>query len=405
VAKLLVIAPGCDKDDVGESWVAYQWVHRLARRHEVTLLSYYKRGKIPPSRHLRDVRVIEWPEPPFVGRAERLNSMLKPGYPSFYFRARRWTRQALAEGERFDLAHQPVPVAMRYPCPVAGMGIPFILGPVGGSLTSPRGFAGEENTAAWYVGLRSLDGVRMRWDPTLRRTYADAACVLGIAPYVKEFVERVPLKRFEVMSETGIAGMPEPVDRSSRRGDVRLLFVGRLVRTKGARDAIRAMGMLRDLPIMFDIVGDGSDRGSCEALVAELGLTDRVLFHGWMPRERTVNFYRSADVFLFPSYREPGGNVVFEAMSFGLPLIVSDRGGPGNVVDETSGIRVPALAPDQFAKDLAGAVEQLVRDPVVRLRLGDGARQRVADIGLWDRKVESMESLFDEILSEHPRRV
>ena len=53
------------------------------------------------------------------------------------------------------------------------------------------------------------------------------------------------------------------------------------------------------------------------------------------------DFYRAADVFVFPSYREPGGNVVFEAMSFGLPLVVGDRGGPGSAVDERSGIRVP----------------------------------------------------------------
>ena len=50
--------------------------------------------------------------------------MLKPGYVPFYFRARRWIRQALARGERFDLAHQPVPVAMRYPSPVRRAGHP-----------------------------------------------------------------------------------------------------------------------------------------------------------------------------------------------------------------------------------------------------------------------------------------
>ena len=148
MAKLLVIAPGCDKEDVGESWVGYQWVHRLARSHQVTLLSYYKRGKSPPSRQLPGVRVVDWPEPPLVGRMERLNSMLKPGYPPFHIRARRWLRSALAASERFDLAYQPVPVAMRYPCPAAGLGIPYVIGPVGGSLASPPAFSGEEGTAA-----------------------------------------------------------------------------------------------------------------------------------------------------------------------------------------------------------------------------------------------------------------
>jgi glycosyltransferase involved in cell wall biosynthesis len=400
VAKLLVIAPGCDKEDVGESWVGYQWVHRLARNHQVTLLSYYKRGKLPPSRQLAGVRVVDWPEPPLVGRMERLNSMLKPGYPPFHIRARRWLRGAMAAGERFDLAYQPVPVAMRYPCPAAGSGIPYVLGPVGGSLASPPGFSGEEGTAAWYVGLRSLDRLRMRWDPQLRRTYAGAACVLGIAPYVEEFLRPVPLRRFEVMSETGIDALPEPEDRSGRTGQVRLLYVGRLVRTKGARDAIRALARLRDLPVVLDVVGEGSDRAACEALTAELGLSARVRFHGWVPREHTEGFYRAADVFVFPSYREPGGNVVFEAMGHGLPLVVCERGGPGNVVDGTSGIRLPAVSPDQLAGDIATAVARLVREPQLRLSLGAGARRRVADIALWDRKLERLESLFGGIIEE-----
>src|SRR5262245_52808973 len=144
--KLLLIAPTCDGQDVGEAWVAYQWARGLAKRHDVTLLTYYKRGRLPASRQLTGLDVIEWPEPPLVGRAERLNSMLKPGYVPFYLKARRWIRHALARGERFDLAHQPVPVAMRYPSPVAGLGIPYIIGPVGGSLGSPPEFEKEKDT-------------------------------------------------------------------------------------------------------------------------------------------------------------------------------------------------------------------------------------------------------------------
>ena len=131
-----MIAP-CDGEDVGEAWVAFQWAQRLAARHEVTLLTYHKRGSTPVSRQLDGGRVIEWAEPPGVGRAERLNSMLKPGYVPFYLRARRWIREALARGEHFDLAYQPVPVAMRYPSPVAGLNIPFAIGPVGGSRSIP----------------------------------------------------------------------------------------------------------------------------------------------------------------------------------------------------------------------------------------------------------------------------
>ena len=152
------------------------------------------------------------------------------------------------------------------------------------------------------------------------------------------------IKHFDVLSETGIEALPEASDRSGRP-TVRLLYVGRLVRTKGARDAIRAMSLLRELPVTLDVIGDGFDREPCEALVAQLSLHDRVTFHGRLDRAEVDDYYRAADIFVFPSYREPGGNVVFEAMSHGLPLVVSDRGGPGSAVDDSSGIRVTPVTP------------------------------------------------------------
>lgn len=399
-----MVAPGCDNEDVGESWVAHQWVRRVSERHQVTLLTYYKRGRTPPSQQLPNTRVIEWPEPRLLGRAERLNSMLKPGYLPFYRSARRWLKQALAEGEHFDLSHQPVPVAMRYPSPAAGLGLPFVIGPVGGSLSEPPGFSGVEDTAAWYVGLRRLDGFRVRHDRLLRRTYENADCVLGIAPYVEEFLGDLTIRRFETMSETGIEALPEPVDRSRRTGPVRLLFVGRLIRTKGARDAIQALGLIRDLPVVLDIVGDGFDRSACEALAAELGVTDRVTFHGWIDHHHIGDFYRQADIFVFPSYREPGGNVAFEAMSWGLPLIVSDRGGPGAVVDDTCGLRLTPVNPDQFAADIAAAIATLTRDRELRTALGAGSRLRVAQIALWESKIDNLERIYQDVLTSSHRR-
>jgi glycosyltransferase involved in cell wall biosynthesis len=396
--KLLLIAPTCDGQDVGEAWVAYQWARGLAKRHDVTLLTYCKRGKVPASRQLTGLRVIEWAEPPLLGKAERFNSMLKPAYVPFYINARRWIRLALARGECFDLAHQPLPVAMRYPSPVAGLGIPYVIGPVGGSLDSPPGFAKEEDTAPWYVGLRGLDRMRLRLDPQLRRTYERASCVIGIAPYVRELLRGFSIRRFEVMSETGIGSLPQPVDRSRRDSPIVLLYVGRLVRTKGARDAIRAMDHLRDLPVVLHIVGDGFDRAACERLTLELGIVDRVTFHGRKERCEVEEFYRAADLFVFPSYREPGGNVVFEAMGCGLPLIVSDLGGPGNAVDNTCGIRLHPVTPDQYALDIAGAIRLLVEDRGLRWSLGEGARQRVDDIGLWDRKIDQISLLYEKVL-------
>lgn len=402
MANVLLIAPTCDGDDVGEAWVAYQWARNLSERHDVTLLTYHKRGRAPARDQVTAARVIEWTEPPLLGRAERLNSLMKPAYAAFYVRARRWIRRAIDEGERFDVAHQPVPVAMRYPSPAAGLGVPLLMGPVGGGLPSPAGFAEGGDTAPWYVRLRALDRWRLRHDLWLRRTYEGADCVLGIADYVRDNLSGLDIKRFEVMSETALEQLPDRVDRGGRRGPLRLLYVGRLVRTKGAREIVRALGLVSDLDLTLDIVGAGPELAACEAIAAELGLGDRVTFFGARSRAEVADHYRAADVFVFPSFREPGGNVVFEAMGYGLPLIVADRGGPGSATDDSCAFRLPVTTAEAMVAGIAASVRSLATDPGLRLRMGAAGRARVQERALWSTKAESVGEIYSSISSTPP---
>jgi glycosyltransferase involved in cell wall biosynthesis len=394
--KILLVAPGVNGQDVGEAWVGFQWASRLSARHEVTLLTYRQRRRGSVRDQLPGVEVVEWLEPPLIGRAERFNSLLKPWYPSFHSKCRAWMDEAQSAGRTFDVGHQPTPVAMRYPSPLTGSGIPFVIGPVGGGLETPPGFA-EEDTAPWYVGLRHLDQYRLRHDRWLRRTYEQADVVAGIAAYVEESLASLRLRRFVRMSETGLAELPPTVVRDASRTPVRLLFVGRLIRTKGARDAIRAMGLVRDLPVVLDVVGDGFDREACEQLVDELELVDRVVFHGHQQRDAVDGFYRDSDVFVFPSYREPGGNAPYEAMGHGLAMIVSDRGGPAAAVTDACGFRVAPESPAQFAHGIAQAIRELVESPGLRERMGRAAREQAEADGTWAARIAQMERVYADI--------
>ena len=172
--KILALAPACDGTDVGEAWCAYQWIAGLAEHNQVTLLTMRKKGRTAPSQQLKGVEVIEWDDLPVVHRWERLNSMLKPGYVRYYLNARRWIRSNLANGRHFDVVHQFSPIALRYPSPAAGLGVPLVVGPLAGSLETPEPFQPECGNAPWYTRLRNLDAFRLRNDPLLRHTFSDA---------------------------------------------------------------------------------------------------------------------------------------------------------------------------------------------------------------------------------------
>ena len=402
---VLLVAYRCDATDVSESWAAHRWARGLSDRVDLTLLTTHRAGRPSPASQLPGVRVVAWPEAPRARRFERLDSMLKPGWGRFARRARRWIRAATARGERFDLVHQVAPLALRYPCPATDLGLPVVLGPVGGSLSTPRPFAPEVR-APWFTRLRALDRLRLRVDPRLRRSFEHADLVVGVAPYVREVLDGLTLRRFETQAETGFDALPAPAAPREGAGPARFLFVGRVIRTKGARDAVRAFARLAPgTDATLDVVGDGEDLAACRDEAALLGVGSKVTFHGRVPRAEVDAHYRAADVFLFPSWREPSGTVVFEALAHGLPVVCAYRGGPGHVVDDSCGVRVPVETPAAFADGLARAVEALAGDARRRRALAEGARRRADAVGSWSRRLDWMVARYQEVVEAAAHRL
>lgn len=398
--KVLLISPNLDGTDVGEAFVAFKWAEALAARVDLTVLSFERPGRKALATQLPQARVVTWPEPALVRSHERLNAMLKPAWPLFAQKVKRWLAVALAQGETFGITHQLMPQAARYASPLRHFDIPYVIGPLGGALDTPQPFRAEAGSAPLYTRLRQLDAMRFRWDPGLRASYAGAACVLGVAPYVRDVLGHIALKRFEPMLELGIDDAPEVARPLPGPGKLRLLHVGRGVRTKGLRDAVRALSHLRDLPeVTLTSAGSGEEIAICKAEADRLGVGDRVTFLGQQPRARIEELYRTHDLFLFPSFREPAGGVLYEAMRNALPIITAARGGPDYMVDDTCGIRVPVTTPVQFAKDLAQAVRLCAGAPEMAATLGQNARAKVASEGLWPAKAARLCALYQDLLT------
>lgn len=397
--KVVLIAPNVDASDVGEAFVAYKWAQALSELVELTVLAFQRPGRPELAAQLPGARVVTWPEPAWAGRNERLNAMLKPAWPVFARRVRSWMAQALARGETIDLAHQLMPQAARYASPLRHFDVPYIVGPLGGALDTPAAFRAEATSAPLFTRLRALDRLRFRHDPWLRQTYGRAACVLGVAPYVGDVLGDMPLQRFESVLELGIDAVAPEHRRCPEAGRLKVLHVGRGVRTKGLRDTVRALAALADLPgVTLTSAGAGEEIDICRAEADRLGVADRVTFLGRVPRDQVEALYGAHEAFCFPSFREPAGGVLYEAMRHGLPVITADRGGPAWIVDGTCGIRVPVTGPGQFPQDIAAALRRLALIPELRAELGAGARAKVAREGLWPDKAAALVALYRDIL-------
>lgn len=400
--KILLIAPYFDRTVPGESWSTYKWVEGISAECDTTVFTCHRAGWDSSKSPIAATEVIDLEDRGIPGLKGRIEHELKPGYVFFYLKARRWIREALKAGKQFDLIHQINPLALRYPSPAVGFGIPFVIGPLAGSLETPSGFRDAAKERTWFRKLRGLDRFRIANDPWLRKTYSEAAAIIGVAPYVQELLRTCAPKRFEIMAETGVEEVSEKVKAGPAPGEpLRLLFVGRIIHTKGILDGIRAIALCPDtVNVRLDVVGAGDLLEFCKAEAERLGITDKVTFHGRLSRDEVFEWYRRSHVFLFPSFREPSGNVVFEAMSQGLPVITSSVGGPGYVVDGTCGLKADPMSPNIYSESLKEHILSFCEKPESVRILSSGALERMRTIALWDEKITSLLELYHNMVQD-----
>ncbi|HSL45273.1 MAG TPA: glycosyltransferase family 4 protein [Anaerolineales bacterium] len=180
---------------------------------------------------------------------------------------------------------------------------------------------------------------------------------------------------------------------------VRLIFVGRLHEQKGLDILFKAFQQLvrlyPDLNLRLQLLGDGPLRESLTHLAQQLGIASKVDFVGMT--DQVFEYLQDADIFVLPSRAEGHSNALLEAMTCGLPSVVSDI--PANlhvIADRQNGLTFTAVDPSSLAK----AVTSLLEQPHVRERLGKAARQTIENKYSLDFIAERYISLYQEVLAD-----
>jgi phosphatidylinositol alpha-mannosyltransferase len=174
-----------------------------------------------------------------------------------------------------------------------------------------------------------------------------------------------------------------------------LLFVNRLDRRKGFSVAVRAFARLAskhpDLHLV--VAGDGEERDAIWELDAPV--RERVVMLGNVPHHLLPPYHAAADVFVAPARGgESFGIVLVEAMAAGLPVVASAIPGYDEVVrDGVDGLLVPPSRPEA----LAAAVERVLTDPALAIRLGQAGPARAREYS-WERVTEQLEQVYREVV-------
>lgn len=148
-------------------------------------------------------------------------------------------------------------------------------------------------------------------------------------------------------------------------------WVGRLSVEKGADIFLRSIALLGDLPFVASIIGDGPQTRELQTLAAELGIGDRVRWHGSLAH--AGRYFASFDVFTLSSRTEGTPMVLFEAMAAGTPIVASSVGGVPDVISPDEGL--PASPGDAGA--IAAAIRTVHDDPAAARDRAEAAARRL----------------------------
>jgi glycosyltransferase involved in cell wall biosynthesis len=416
--RILLLGPDCNPEKVSIAFVTYSHAAALAQLHDVTMVVRSRvedalRRAEPPFRAIEVVRM------PLLERIDAwiFRRILKSNYDSqvrtafaypfhlaFEWRAWRQLRRRIFAGE-FDVVLRLVPLTAVIPSPFAFFlrkgPIPFVIGPINGGLPWPPGFSQAESQKEWISGLRNL----YRFLPFARSTYRNAAAIIAASSQTYAEFAAHRDKLFFV-PENGVgrslcSGTLRSLERDSK---LELIFVGGLVPRKACDLALRAAApLLRSDVARFTIIGDGPERNRLEQLTRSLGIEMAVSFCGWLSQAEVFRRLPSADVLVFPTIRDFGGGVVFEALSLGVVPVVVDFGGPGDIVHPEVGYKVPLTN----ESDVVSQMEKILTDLAGNRYLLNRLRQRGMSYArehlTWDAKAQSTTQILNWAVQRGPK--
>ena len=300
----------------------------------------------------------------------------------------------------FDVVLRLLPVVPTLPSPFAFFlrhgPIPFVIGPINGGLPWPQGFSQAEKQKEWISNLRNLYRVL----PFAKSTYRYAAAIIaGSSQTYAEFA--VYREKMFFVPENGLSRslLDSASCRAPGDGKLELIYIGRLVPYKGCDLALRGSAqLLRQDLARLTIVGDGPERQGLEQLAKSLGIEKIVRFCGWLNHSEAIQQLQKADVMVFPSIREFGGGVVFEALALGVVPVVADFGGPGDIVHSRVGYKVPLTNESDMVFLIEKILSELACDKGLLGRLSLGGMKYARENLSWDGKAQAVSQILHWVL-------
>ena len=243
------------------------------------------------------------------------------------------------------------------------------------------------------AGLRKLH-VLLR--PLRRLIFKKSVAVVANSSGLKEMSERADPFLVRVIPNGVDTDFFRPLKRSKKRenGLFKILFVGRFQSQKNLfylLDRFEEFCRADFQAFILHLVGDGPQKTDLRNHAEKLGIQDKIVWHGWVDKEKLRMLYQSVDCFVNPSLYEGMPNTVLEAMACELPVVASDVPGNNDLVrHRETGFLFDLDRPEE----LTLALKEIFENPVTAQEMGKNGRQITISNFSWEKVAEEYLKLF-----------
>ena len=247
-----------------------------------------------------------------------------------------------------------------------------------------------------------INNLQRKYQPRLLSVLNRADAIVAATKGVHDLIADYHHKEVILINETGCYENQFQKNESSESFDI--LWVGKFDFRKQLGMALRVIASLpEDLQVKLHVAGSGQvhEVNRYKELARNLGIENRVEWHGLMPHDKVLDLMCKCDLFLFTSIMEGTPHVVLEALQNNLPIVCLDTCGQAGVVNDTIGFKIPVTNTNQSVLDFMAAIINLYnhRDLLTKLKSNCLARQKQLS---WDHKARQMVEIYKDAL--HPKR-
>lgn len=307
-----------------------------------------------------------------------------------------WIARKIIKKHQINVLHQPSPVSPKIPSMMFGLKTPVIIGPMNGGMSYPPAFKhlSSLTESVSFAVFRRISHIANIVIPG--KFLADLLLVSN--KRTQNALPKFHAKNVALLVENGVLDTKK-TPKLTVKGNIKLLFVGRLVKWKGLDILLEALKQCVTQNMTLTVIGDGPEEITLKKQVDVLGLTN-VKFIGHIQFSSLTTYYDEADIFVLPSLRECGGAVVLEAMARGLPVIATDWGGPSDYVAQDTGFLIKPESREHMIQEIANCIAKLRSDHLLREKMGNAAIKHVKENFLWENKIKKVVSYYQQVV-EH----